>query len=96
MEAIQQVCTEALRQMGSKERALDVTVEQFADRIEIAVAHASIEGPVVGLDSFLGPGAGAAGSALLAKVDRVRYDSSGKVSRMILVKYLPGGGKPAN
>jgi hypothetical protein len=100
MEAAEQVCGDALRRADSPEAALEVSIEEHPDRLEIAIAHPSIDGPAVGLDSFLGiAGVGAAetpGANLLSKVDRVRYDSAGQVSRMILVKYLPGANKTAN
>ncbi|HKM89370.1 MAG TPA: hypothetical protein VJX29_02055 [Candidatus Acidoferrales bacterium] len=97
--ACEKVCGDALDRAESNEGALEVTVEQFPDRIEIGISHPSLIGPAVGLDSFLGTATGSAESAgvsLLTRVDRVRYDIVGQVSRMILVKYLPGAKKQAN
>lgn len=97
--ACEQVCGDALRRAGTDEGALEVTIEQFPDRIEISIAHPGVTGPAVGLDSFLGAAAGSpetAGANLLSRVDRVKYETSGQVSRMILVKYVPGAKTRAN
>lgn len=97
--ACEQVCGDALRRAGPEEGALEVTIEQFPDRIEISIAHPGVEGPAVGLDAFLGGVAGdpaTSGASLLSRVDRVRYETVGQVSRMILVKYLPGAKTRAN
>lgn len=97
--ACEQVCGDALRRAETEEGALEVTIEQFPDRIEIGIAHPGVVGPAVGLDAFLGGAAGpseAAGANLLSRVDRVRYETVGQVSRMILVKYLPGAKTRAN
>ena len=97
--ACEQVCADALRRAGTDEGALEVTIEQFSDRIEIGIAHPGVIGPAVGLDAFLGKGTSeveASGTYLLSRVDRVRYETIGQVSRMILVKYLPGAKTHAN
>jgi hypothetical protein len=97
--ACEQVCGEALSLAEGEEAALEVIIEQFPDRIEIGISHPSVSGPAVGLDTFLGSATGPAensGISLLTRVDRVRYDMVGQVSRMVLVKYLPGAKKRAN
>jgi hypothetical protein len=97
--ACEQVCGDALSRVEGEEGALEVTIEQFPDRIEIAICHPSVSGPAVGLDTFLGTATGpseSSGISLLTRVDRVRYDTVGQVSRMVLVKYLPGAKKRAN
>ncbi|HMD31471.1 MAG TPA: hypothetical protein VKG84_06150 [Candidatus Acidoferrales bacterium] len=97
--ACEQVCNDALAQAESNEGALEVIIDQFADRIEIAITHPGVSGPAIGLDSFLGTASGpsgASGASLLNRVDRVRYETVGQCSRMILVKYLPGAKKNAN
>jgi len=97
--ACEQVFGDALRRAETPETALEVTIERFPDRLEIAIAHAGLSGPAVGLDSFLGAAAGpaeAASVALLSRVDRVKYETAGQLSRMILVKYLPGAKSRAN
>ena len=97
--ACEQVCCDALRRAGAEEGTLEVSIELFPDRLEVAIAHPGVEGPAVGLDAFLGtasvPG-DAPGINLLSRVDRVRYETIGQVSRMILVKYLPGAKTRAN
>ena len=97
--ACEQVCGDALDRQEGEEGALEVVIEQFPDRIEIGILHPSVSGPAVGLDTFLGTATGPAdgvGASLLTRVDRVRYDTVGQTSRMILVKYLPGAKKSAN
>ena len=97
--ACEKVCGDALDRQEGEEGALEVVIEQFPDRIEIGILHPSVSGPAVGLDTFLGTATGPAdgvGASLLTRVDRVRYDTVGQTSRMILVKYLPGAKKSAN
>jgi hypothetical protein len=99
VEACEQVCGDALSRAEGEEGALEVVIEQFPDRIEIGISHPSVSGPAVGLDTFLGTAMGPAegvGVSLMTRVDRVRYDTIGQTSRMILVKYLPGAKKRAN
>jgi hypothetical protein len=97
--ACEQVCGDALDRAEGNDGSLEVSIEQFPDRIEIGISHPSLNGPAVGLDSFLGTATGPAESVgvnLLTRVDRVRYDIIGQSSRMILVKYLPRAKKQAN
>jgi hypothetical protein len=97
--ACEQVCGDALRRAETDEGALEVTIEQHPDRIEIGIAHPGVVGPAVGLEAFIGSAAGTKelpGANLLSRVDRVRYETVGQVSRMILVKYLPGAKIHAN
>ena len=97
--ACEQVCGDALRRAGSEDGTLEVSIEQFPDRLEVGIAHPGVAGPAVGLDAFLGSASApedAPGISLLSRVDRVRYETVGQVSRMILVKYLPGAKTRAN
>ena len=99
MTACEQVCGDAMRGADGEGATLEVTVEHYPDRLEISIAHPSLTEPAVGLDSFLGSAGGGeepSGISLMTRVDRVRYDSAGQGSRMILVKYLPGAKKQAN
>ena len=92
VEACEKVCMDALDRTGDG-GPLEVTVDHLEDRIEIVVEHPCASSPAIGLDDFIGgsqgPGMGA-GASLLTRVDRVRYETVGQTSRMILVKYLPG------
>jgi hypothetical protein len=99
VSACEQVCGDALRRAGTDEGALELTIVQYPDRIEIGIAHPGVTGPAIGLDTFLGAASGSedsTGVSLLSRVDRVKYETSGQVSRMILVKYLPGAKTRAN
>jgi len=97
--ACEQVCGDALRRSEDEECALDLTIEQLPDRLEIGIAYPGIIGPAIGLDAFIGSASapnGSTGASLLTRVDRVRYETIGQTSRMILVKYLPGAKVRAN
>ncbi|HVN08830.1 MAG TPA: hypothetical protein VMV61_07660 [Patescibacteria group bacterium] len=96
--ACEQVYGDALGRAGASDSPLELTIEQFADRLEVSISHPGITGPAVGLDTFLGAAGPpeASGANLLTRVDRVKYDTSGQASRMILVKYLPGAKTRAN
>ncbi len=71
---------------------LGVTIEDFPDRIEVTLEHQGHPLPAAGLETFAVPGAeetgGLSGLKLLARVDRVQYDTQGGVSRMTLIKYV--------
>ena len=97
MAAAEQACLETFSRLDTEGTPIEVTIDLFSDRLEIAFAHASSEGPALGLDSFLsmdensGPSHGA---MLMTLVDRVLYDSAGGQSTMRLVKYVsPGSSK---
>jgi len=97
--ACEQVYGDALSRADSPDGVLEVTIEQFPDRLEVSISHPGVTGPAIGLDTFLGPASGSEDSAgvhLLSRVDRVKYDTSGQASRMTLVKYLPGAKARAN
>lgn len=103
VEACEQVCGDAFDHVAGSNGPLEVILDKLPDRIEISITHPSSGGPAIGLDAFIGGGSGgqgskatAAGAALLTRVDRVRYETAGQISRMILVKYLPGAKKRAN
>lgn len=89
------VCRETFSQLGVDSDGVDVTLDTFSDRIEIAVRCRGQILPAVGLDAFafLGaPSEGATGSKgrdLLSRVDRVLYNAEGGVARTTLVKFLP-------
>jgi hypothetical protein len=75
------------------EASIRVSVQAYADRIEVALEHSGEAVPTAGLDTFLTGGAQAAaagsvtGLSLLARVDRVLYHTENGVSRTTLVKY---------
>ena len=89
------VCREALSQLEVDGQGVDVTLETFSDRIEIAIHCRGQVLPAIGLDAFAfsgapsGRAAGPKGLELLSRVDRVLYNAEDGVSRTTLVKFLP-------
>jgi hypothetical protein len=89
------VCRETIAQLGGNGQGVDVTLDTFADRIEIAIHTRGQVLPAIGLETFAASDALSAGAAglngleLLSRVDRVLYNSEGGVARTTLVKFLP-------
>jgi hypothetical protein len=89
------VCRETFSQLGVEGDGVDVTLDTFTDRIEIAIRCRGQVLPAVGLDAFAFLGANSGGPAglngrdLLSRVDRVLYNAEGGVARTTLVKFLP-------
>lgn len=89
------VCRETISQLGAEGDGVDVTLDTFSDRIEIAIRCRGQVLPAVGLDVFASPdarsgtAAGLDGRELLSQVDRVLYNAEGGVARTTLVKFLP-------
>ena len=89
------VCRETISQLGGDGPGVDVTLDTFSDRIEIAIHCRGQALPVLGLEKFAfsntqtGRAGGINGQELLSRVDRVLYNSEGGVARTTLVKFLP-------
>jgi len=89
------VCRETIAQLGGNGEGVDVTLDTFSDRIEIAIHCRGQVVPTVGLESFaasdaISKGAGGLnGQELLSRVDRLSYNNEDGVSRTTLVKFLP-------
>jgi hypothetical protein len=91
------VCRESMSQLGGRDdgRGVDVTLDTFSDRIEIAIHCRGQALQAIGLETFAlsdAPSGGAGGLnslELLSRVDRVLYNSEGGVARTTLVKFLP-------
>jgi hypothetical protein len=89
------VCRETFSQLGVEGDGVDVALDTFSDRIEIAIRCRGQVLPAVGLDAFAFLGANSEGPAglngrdLLSRVDRVLYNAEGGVARTTLVKFLP-------
>ncbi len=89
------VCLEAISQGGADGTGIDVTLDTFLDRIEIAIHCRGNVRPTVGLEKFALTSAQSAGGRslngqeLLSRVDRVLYAAEGGVARTTLVKFLP-------
>jgi hypothetical protein len=89
------VCRETISKLGDDGEVVDVTLNTFSDRIEIAIHCRGQVLPVLGLETFafseaLTEGVGGFnGLELLSRVDRVLYNSEGGVAKTTLVKFLP-------
>ena len=89
------VCRETISRLGGNGERVDVTLDTFSDRIEIAIHCRGQVLPALGLDKFAvsdalsGEAAGLNGSELLSRVDRVLYNSDDGVARTTLIKFLP-------
>jgi len=89
------VCRETISQLGGNGQSVDVTLDTFSDRIEIAIRCRGQALPALGLEKFAFSDAQAAaagglnGQELLTRVDRVLYNAEDGVARTTLVKFLP-------
>ena len=89
------VCRETISRLGGNGESVDVTMDTFSDRIEVAIHSRGLVLPSVGLEAFAVSGAtsgeasGLNGQELLSRVDRVLYNSEDGVARTTLVKFLP-------
>jgi len=92
--AAEEACRDTFKLLPGNAAMLGVIVQDFPDRVEITIEHQGEALPTAGLDTFALLGAeGAApgeltGLALLARVDRVQYQTEGGTSRMTLIKYV--------
>jgi hypothetical protein len=94
-EATLEACRETfplLHQNDSKNGMLHLAIVDFADRVEVTIEHSGEALPTAGLDTFCAqPGGGSSegisGALQGTKVDRVQYETSGGISRVILIKY---------
>lgn len=88
------VCRETISQLGGDAGSVDVTLDTFRDRMEVAIHCRGPAVPAVGPTAGAGSGsastaAGVKGDELLSRVDRVLYNSEDGVARTTLVKFLP-------
>ncbi|HTV60252.1 MAG TPA: hypothetical protein VMJ93_15375 [Verrucomicrobiae bacterium] len=93
-EAAMQACDQALELAvgeAGEEPKVNVTVENFDDRVEVTVEHHGAADPAAGLDTFVAGGEGKSASALQGTgVDRVQYEARDGWSRTRLIKYAAG------
>jgi hypothetical protein len=88
------VCRETIAQHGAHGQGVEVTLDKFPDRFEVAIHCRGQALPAIGLDKFAlpgsvdGEGTGLNGQELLSRVDRVLYHTEGGVARTTLVKFL--------
>ncbi|HWZ96442.1 MAG TPA: hypothetical protein VN025_01645 [Candidatus Dormibacteraeota bacterium] len=80
--AILFACEEAFAHLDVRHTEVKVTLNQFPDRIEVAIVHHA-NAPSVGLHTLLG-----AGSNAMEGVDRVQYEQQAENSVTRLTKFL--------
>ncbi len=89
------VCRETISLLGGNGQGVDVMLDTFSDRIEIAIHCRNQSIPAIGLETFAfsdarsGGAGGLNGLELLSRVDRVLYNTEDGVARTTLVKFLP-------
>jgi hypothetical protein len=85
-------CQEAFDHLTAEHPHLQVTLINFADRIEVTLAHQGEALPAVGLDSIAGFAAQISGSGTspgaFTGVDRVQYETHGGETVTRLTKYV--------
>ena len=93
-KAVEDVCGQALVQHVDAGGDLEITIDTFADRIEISIHHRGQLIPAVGLEALTPPVAsaeesgGLTGLELLDRVDRVMVNAGDGAARTTLVKFL--------
>ena len=90
--AAEEACRETFPLLPAADAQLAVTIEDFSDRVEVTFEYQGGGLPAAGLHAFAVPGAEEegelSGRKLLARVDRVQYDTQDGTSRLTLVKYI--------
>ncbi len=90
--AAEEACRDTFPLLSKSAPLLDVDAERFADRVEVTLKHHGAMRPSAGLESFFAGGQaftqGSSGLSLLARVDRVQYNSESGASKTTLIKYL--------
>ena len=93
-KAFEDVCRKALLQLTGADGGLEITIDTFADRIEISVRHRGQLAPAAGLETFTalmasaGESGGLSGMESLEGVDRVMFSFEDGAARTTLVKFL--------
>ena len=80
--AILFACEETFGHLDIRHCRVEVTLNQFPDRIEVAIAY-SADGPSVGLHTLL-----SAGANPMEGVDRIQYETKAGSSVTRLTKFL--------
>lgn len=89
------VCREAMAQVGESGGGVDVTLDTYPNRMEVAIHCRGQQLPPIGLDAFATADSAASSSTglngleLLSRVDRVLYNSADGAAKTTLVKFLP-------
>jgi len=93
-QAAGDVCREAMAQGGAGDHGIDVTLDTFQDRMEVAIHYRGQGLPTDASGNLAAAGAKSKrteslnGQELLARVDRVHCKADDGIARVTLVKYL--------
>ena len=93
-KAAEEVCRETISRLASGDESIEVTLETYSDRIEVAFHSHGEPMPAAGLETFAFSSgtperpSGIDGLQLLSRVDRIRYNNEHGVGRTTLVKFL--------
>jgi hypothetical protein len=90
-EATLAACKTAFDYLSDENPVLAVSVTQYADRIEVAIAHRGEEGPAMGLNAMTDGARGSGdshGGGGFGGVDRVQHEARGGESVTRLTKYI--------
>lgn len=93
-KSVVMICVEAFENLGSGHSHLTVTVEQFPDRIEVAVAQEGAASPALGLERIAGFSPQPGSATPLRGIDRIQFEMRAGTAITRLGKYL-GGAPPA-
>jgi hypothetical protein len=94
-QAAGDVCREAISQGAVEDHGIDVTLDTFRDRMEVAIHYRGKALPTTESGSGATMGAMSKGAEslkgqeLLARVDRVHCHADEGIARVTLVKFLP-------
>jgi hypothetical protein len=80
--AVVAACQEAFEYLSADHPKLSVAFIRHPDRIEVVLSYEGEPAPAVGLDAIV------AGSAALSGVDRVQYETQGRLAITRLIKYI--------
>lgn len=85
--AVIAACRESFQHLSGENAQLTVTLERFADRIEVAITHQGTAFPAIGLHTIAGmAGADASGKSVFAGLDRVQFETHGSSATTRLTK----------
>jgi hypothetical protein len=89
--AVIAACVEAFEHLTEEHPHLNITVTRLSDRIEVALSYEG-KAPTVGLDTIArSVSQRDGGSGVWSGVDRIQYETEGKLAVTRLTKYISQG-----
>ena len=91
--AVVAACQEAFEHLTREHPRLSVKLSRWTDRLEVALSSEGDTAPAIGLDSLAGFGPHGTGTQegkpqVLGGVDRVQYETHGRVAITRLTKFI--------